>query len=408
MTYACSPYRGSEPGVGWGRAFETAKHFDTWVICKKQKYEDEIRRYFSEHGDIPSLHFYFVPRTRLEKFIKLIPGLFYVAYHMWQRRAYRHAVRLHQQYHFDLVHHANFNCFREPGFPWKLRIPCVWGPVGGTENYPWGFLWSAGIRGGISEGFRNIFNTIQFRFSPYVHKAARHASRVIVINREGAKAFQNVHGIETLLMQDIGEFSIKQTHRSKFQSAPLRILCGSAFEHRKSLHLLIMALGKIPSNVAYEVKIAGKGGPQEKRLRRLAELTGVEKHCEWLGWLPLEAYRQLFEWADVFVFTGLRNTTNTSVLHALSHGVPVVCLDLHGVGELVTPKCGVKIPVTTVTEVILKLRDSLVLLAEDKELLEFYSRGAIERARQYLWSTKVEQTVEIYHQVLAAQEKHGV
>jgi glycosyltransferase involved in cell wall biosynthesis len=407
VSYACSPYRGSEAGVGWGRAYETAKHFDTWVICKKQKYEDEVRRFVEEHGDIPNLRFYFVPRTILEKIIKSIPGFYYVAYHLWQRRAYKHGLRLHQQFHFDLVHHSNFNCFREPGFPWKLDIPCVWGPVGGTENYPWGFLWSAGIRGAISEGVRNIVNKIQFRFSPFVRKAARHAACVIVINREGAEAFQRVHGIRTILMQDIGESSVEETnHSGKFREGPLRILCGSAFEHRKSLHLLIMALSKMPSGLAYEVKITGKGGPQEKRLRTLARRMGIESRCEWLGWLPLSEFRQLFQWADVFAFTGLRNATNTSVLHALSQGVPVICLDLYGAGELITTQCGVKIPVTTVREVILKIRDSLVLLANNRELLDAYSRGALERAAEYLWSRKGEQTAEIYRQVLGGQKNH--
>ena len=32
LAYHCNPRFGSEPSVGWNRANETAKHFDTWVM----------------------------------------------------------------------------------------------------------------------------------------------------------------------------------------------------------------------------------------------------------------------------------------------------------------------------------------------------------------------------------------
>jgi len=408
LSYACSPYRGSEPGVGWNRAYETAKHFDTWVICKKQKYEDDIKRYFSEHGDIPTLHICFVSRTRMEKIIKSIPGLFYVAYNIWQRRAYKLAVQLHRQLQFDLVHHVNFNCFREPGYCWKLNVPFIWGPVGGTENYPRRFLWKAGIRGAICEGLRNIINIIQFRFSIRVRKALKRSAVLLTINRNGLHAWSKIHRIKPVLMQDVGIDSISQTeHQRKSRKGPLRIFWGAVMKHRKALHLLILALNMLPPDVPYKVKIAGRG-PLEKRWRRQAKRMGVEKNCEWLGWLSLPELQQVFLWADVFVFTGLRNATNTMVLQALSLGVPVVCLDLQGVGDLVTSECGMKIPVTNLREVIKGLRDSLIVLAKNREHLEALSRGALERAREFLWSRKIKQTVEIYQQVLTAQGKYDI
>lgn len=66
LVYACSPYKGSEQGLGWHRVIETAKYFDAWVICKKEKNEEDIRRYFKLNGNIPGLHFYFIPRTPLD------------------------------------------------------------------------------------------------------------------------------------------------------------------------------------------------------------------------------------------------------------------------------------------------------------------------------------------------------
>ena len=55
------PRRGSEAGVGWNRAVESARHFDTWVICEEHEFAPEIRRYWQSTAPSPGLHFHFVP-----------------------------------------------------------------------------------------------------------------------------------------------------------------------------------------------------------------------------------------------------------------------------------------------------------------------------------------------------------
>ena len=157
LAYACSPYRGSEPGLGWQWAVEIAKNFDTWVLCK-EGYQGEITKYFTENGNIPGLHFCFVPETRTEKLLKKTPGGYYLAYNRWHRRAGLNAFRLNQSLHFDLIHQLNFVTFREPGYLWRLGVPFIWGPLGGTENYPWRFLGAAGILGVLQEGGRSLLN----------------------------------------------------------------------------------------------------------------------------------------------------------------------------------------------------------------------------------------------------------
>jgi len=56
LAYACSPYEGFESAMGWGRATEAAKRYDTWVMCGNEA-EADINRYLSEHGDIPGPSF---------------------------------------------------------------------------------------------------------------------------------------------------------------------------------------------------------------------------------------------------------------------------------------------------------------------------------------------------------------
>jgi len=396
--WACSPYQGSEAAVGWARAVETARHFETWVICGL--YEADVTRWIAENGEIPTLHFCFLPPTPLEVLVIQKLGLKYSGYNLWQRRAYNQAIALHKKIDFDILHQVNLGTFREPGYLWKLDVPFVWGPIGGTENYPWRFLCKAGIRGAFSEGLRNIVNNLQFHLIPRVRKASRKANTVLTVNYDGARTFQNVYGIQPVVMQDVGTHSVTADVPSrKDRKGPLRIFCGAAFEHRKAFHLLLMALAKMPASVSYELRIAGKG-PLQGKLHSLALESGVATYCQWLGWVPFSEIEAQHHWADVFVFTGLRNSSNSSVIQALSLGVPVVCLDIQGVGDMVTEKCGIKIPLTNPRETILAMRDALVSLAGDREKLGQLSQGAIERAREYLWKRKIEQTVAIYHRIL--------
>src|SRR3954451_16727471 len=87
--YACSPDRGSEPGVGWNRALLAAKDFDTWVLTEDSTYGAAIRQYLETHGPIDGLTFVYIPRSRLSRFLRHRLGLYYAALRVWHYDAYR-------------------------------------------------------------------------------------------------------------------------------------------------------------------------------------------------------------------------------------------------------------------------------------------------------------------------------
>jgi len=401
LAYSCSPYRGSEPGVGWHRAVETAKYFDTWVICGKREFEADIKRYFKAHGELPGLHFFFISRTRAEKWIWKIPLGYYLGYRRWQKRAYRIAANLHRHYHFDIVHQVNWTGFREPGYLWKLGVPFVWGPVGGTQNFPWRFLMQSGLTGAIKEGTRTILNWLQFRFSWKVRQAAKTAAILLTSNSTGLRDFQRVHKVEPRLLLETGVMTTKEKPSINYSlQGPLKILWSGEFKHHKAFQLLLYALSEMPPKHEYELKVLGRG-PLEQKWRDLSRQLGVEPFCQWMGWLPHEDAMKEYEWADVFIFTSLRDTTGNVVLEALSQGVPVICFDHQWAGEVVTARCGIKIPLTTPNRVVMELTHAIETLIDDGAKLKELSRGATERAKDYLWSYNGAQLAQMYEQVLA-------
>lgn len=408
LAYACSPYRGSEPGVGWQRAVEMAKHFEMWVITEEREFSYDIARYLSNNGPIENLHFRFVPRIiasekAIQRLSELRP-LYYFAYNLWHRRAYRLAHDLCKEVRFDLVHQSTMCGFREPGRLWKLDAPFIWGPVGGTQNYPWRFLPRAGFAIALKEGVRSILNLYQMRFTGRVRKASKEAGALLTANPAGQRDFKRFHGVDSVCMLDVGVNSVvEKPRRYQGRQRPLHLLWSGSLEYRKALQLLLEALAELPECVKYELRILGKG-PRQKAWRRLARRLGVENHCTWLGWLPHDEAMKQNTWADVFVFTSLRDTCGTVVLEALSHGLPVICLDHQGVGSVVTEKCGIKVPVTNPSNVVRDLRDAIAEASSDDQNLEALSRGAIDRAREYLWQLHGDRLAELYRDVYRKHE----
>jgi len=406
LAYACSPYRGSEAGVGWHRALETGRYCDTWVICGRREFEADIKRYCEQHGELPGVHFFFISRTRIEKLIWQTSIGSYIGYNLWHRRAYRVAVSLHKQHHFDIVHQVNWTGYREPGYLWKLGIPFVWGPVGGTQNFPWPFLMQSGPTGAIQEGIRTILNWLQLRLSWRVRQAAKRAAILLTSNSTGLRDFQGVHNVEPQLLLETGV----TTTRGKLSincdlRKPLKILWSGEFKYHKAFQLLLQALSAIPATHEYELKVLGSG-PLEHKWRTLSRQLGVEPFCEWMGWLPHEDAMKEYEWADVLVFTSLRDTSGNVVLEALSHGVPVICFDHQGVGDIVTDTCGMKIPITTPGRMIMQLTHAIDTLIGDRATLTRLSRGATERAKYYLWSYNGVKLAQLYEQILAFRSSH--
>lgn len=395
MAYSFSPYAGSEPGIGWNRALQSAKRYETWVVvCDTPNFDGSLR----ELVDIPSLHIVHIPATRLERLLNRRRPFVQLGYHLWQRRAMPTVTELHRQHRFDLVHHLTYSMFREPGYTWKLDTPFVWGPIGGTQNFPWQFLGKASLTGAIGEFVRNCLNTLQLYTSPRFHKAGRKAAVLIAANSTGQRDLKKHLGRESILMCDTGCCEISSEQRNRDGGGPLRIIWSGIVTTRKALYLLIEALAKLPPDVQCELHVVGDGSDR-RRCEKLARRLGVDPLIQWLGWLPHKDAKQHFMWADVFAFTSLRDTSGTVISEALSFGVPVICFDHQGARDIVSRESGIKIPLGPPEESVNRLAEAIASLARDRQTLKAMSDAARERAKSYLWDSLGERLAVVYEDV---------
>lgn len=398
--YMCAPGYGSEAGGGWNRAVESAKHCDTWVIAEESEFGPKIRHFLDTEGPIPGLQFRYVPQQPWESLLWHIPGFGYVAYNLWQRRALRAARRLHEEIHFDLVHQSTFGSYREPGYLWQLGVPFVWGPFGGVQNYPWRFLLKAGVRGACLESLRSVINGLQLRFGRRSRRAAQKAALVLSATRTVQYALMRHWGVVSVRLIDNGIAAVNAVDRTERMPGPLRILWVGVLAPRKALTLLLEALAQLPTDIEYELCIVGDGSGRQ-RLQRQARRKGIDGHTTWTGRLSHDETLKQYQWADVLVFSSLRDTTGTVALEAFGAGLPVVCLDHHGAHDMVNEDCGIRVPVTTPSVTTTGLANAIEQLARDREGRLQLGRGAAERAKMFVWQHIGERLVSLYLQTLA-------
>jgi glycosyltransferase involved in cell wall biosynthesis len=247
-----------------------------------------------------------------------------------------------------------------------------------------------------------VLNGIQLYASPRVRAAAKSAAAIFSANHENKRKLQKAVGADSTVLCDVGVDPVEDvSFEQRASSTPLRILWAGVQETRKALELLLEALALLPSDISYELRVLGEGSRRQK-WERLADRRGIAQNARWYGRISKQESHQQFRWADVFAFTSLRDTTGTVVLEALAAGKPVVCLDHQGAGEIVTPECGIKIPVTNRRDVHRGLCEAISLLHDNRDLCRELGQGALRRAGKYVWSLQAKRIAQEYNRILAS------
>ena len=136
IAYCCNPDGTMEERNGWHRALIAAEQFDTTVIYRPLPGRISLASKIAEPRIAGRLRFLALSPSRINEFLLNRELTFYFGYRRWLDEAFGVAKKLHSEVAFDIAHTATLCGFREPGVLWKLGIPHVWGPLGGTQDLP--------------------------------------------------------------------------------------------------------------------------------------------------------------------------------------------------------------------------------------------------------------------------------
>jgi glycosyltransferase involved in cell wall biosynthesis len=412
--YACSPYEGSEPGVGWGFVSALSEHHDLWVIVEEEKFRAGIERYLREHPYFARrVHFYFLRKQRNRWLRKLWPPSYYWYYRRWHEDAYLLGQRLHREVSFDLAHQLTMVGFREPGYLWKLGIPFVWGPVGGMGLFPLRFLPAVGMYGALYYLGYNLLNWSHMNLLARPRQAAGVAASglangLIAATSENRAGAAKYWGRASALLNEVGLpcEPVRQI-RERGANEPLRLIWTGLHIPRKALNLAFLALSRLPAELDWELHILGKG-PLTVAWQQLANELGITAHCRFHGWMSREQALEIMQAAHLMLITSLRDLTSTVTVEALALGLPIVCLDHCGFADVVNEQCGIKIPVTTPVAVVESMARAIEELARDENKRRTLARGALHRARDFAWDEKACLVDGIYQAKVSGSDISGM
>ena len=394
--YACSPYKGSEPGMGWNFVKCLSRMHELHIITET-KFRADIERYFEENPEERSFfRFYYLDKTRHKKLRKIWPPSYYWFYKVWQKKAYALALELDKNVNFDVIHQLNMVGYREPGYLWRMEKPFVWGPIGGFGITPWCMLPSMGLKGCIYYFFRNVLNIIQMYSLRRVKKAVKKADELIAATQSQSEYISRLYKRNCIIIPEVGlETSLFITNNDRKVGEPLRICWSGQHTPGKALNLLLDALG-MNSSTDVELHIIGQGEKTEywKRMARK-----INKKVVWYGQTEkLEAHK-IMQSCHLMCITSLKDLTSTVLLEALSFGLPIIALDHCGFSNVITEECGRKIDIFNKKQVVRDLSKAIDEIARNEDLRRRLSEGARKRALEFNWEDKAKTISQIYESI---------
>lgn len=363
--YACEPHKGSEPGVGWNWVKQIAKFAEAWVITRannKEVIEEELRR-----NPDPNLHFIYVDLPKWMRFWKKGQRGVHLYYFLWQLASYIQASKLIKEVKVDLAHHITFVNDWLPPLVSLLPLRFIWGPVGSNKPIPRSYL-------------INFEYYLKDRTKHYLRKAIRllnplltftliRSRKVILILKEQLKLspFNFISG-NRFIIQQANAVDIPKTGLTNIKgNSDLIIFSAGSLIPIKGFHLSLLAFADL-YNKKKDIKLIISGdGSLSRYLQSLANDLKIKNRTVFTGNVERAKILQLMQDSDIFLFPSFEGG-GMVVLEAMAAGIPVVCLDYGGPGEMVTDECGIKVKPVNPEQTVKELADALLKLANDPEL----------------------------------------
>ena len=396
QAYACNPRQGSEEGVGWGWVKAIAEHHDLHVLTaeyhradiEEQLRQDELLEQRVEFHFVPARWWHYRPSpiwVAIEN--SILKPVMNVSYRLWQRDAYRMALRLSRATAFDLVHVITYVGFRFPGSYWKMPCPLVWGPIGGLENTPWRYFPVLGLRGGIMFAGRNLLNSLDRSLLPGPKKAFRKAEGgIIAATSSIQEEIRKRYGVDSVVRCEIGVDASSGRHSIVEREAdqPLEIIWSGLHIARKALPLLLGVLSELPDEMRWRLTVLGSG-PLTGKWQQLAESLELQSRITWTGRVSRDEAVARTAKSHVMVISSVYDLTSTVIVEALSAGLPVICPAHYGFKDAVDESCGVRVNTGSLDTIRKGMKEALLRIYDDETLRQRLAHGAFVRAEQFCW-----------------------
>lgn len=412
--FVCSPGMGSEAGRWrWVRGFAEAGVKVTLLTQTRFKAAIEAELAKDQFSNLPLDVIYFdLPEylgwNKLRAVQKKIhPKLERLAwylwdrvyYYLWQYRAYRfikQEISIHTVT-YDLVLHMTYSAITRVTFMHWLPIPFAGGPFGGGECGVKSLDSTFPFQNRLIEKLRRFYIFL-CKHGPHTRLMIRNADALFVktndtMNMIGTKHRLKSHILSEMIIDDDIDIRPRETGRNS--DTEIKLLFVGRFLYWKGIDLGIRAFARyLSAKPNASLTLVGKG-PEKSRWIALAQQLNVADKLKWVDWVSKDELNAVYDEHDIFLFPSLHDSGGNVVLEALSHSLPVVCLNAGGPPNIIDTTCGIAIDVDNADgdTVADRIADALLEISNTSFTLEKYQANAMLRAEEFRTKTVIRKTV---------------
>ncbi len=316
FAYSLSPYKGSESGAGWG-LLEAVRQFADVTVLHATPDADELARYQQENPS-SGITFIHVPCARFPNPLHGNKVVRFLAYTRWIPRARSVAQDLVASAGFDIAHHATWSVYWLPSAARGLKLPIVWGPVGGAVVTPRPLRSTLSRKGLFAEWFDEVSVRLA-ALNPRTRAMWKQATVALFQNPSTQRRVGRKNDLDALLNH--AEFTVAPPGTAVALTD--EVVWVGALESRKAPMLAVRAMRHTGPDA--RLVIVGDG-PQLETVRSAVVQYGLEDKVRTTGRIPREQVQALMAGARATLYTGLREEGGLALAEGLLSGTPAIVI----------------------------------------------------------------------------------
>lgn len=397
--YACSPVKGSEPGIGWYVAQTLGRDHDIVVVTHSRNRRDI--QLAGPDSSVPLEDFVFVD---CGSYLCQLQGAGrlgrYASYLAWQACAVKCVRERLDTEEFDVVHHVTYGNPWVPSLFSSLDRPFVWN-AGLARTVPLRFLFYMSKASAIREALRAAVIKLA---APLVMKAMTRRACSVAMTLAAATTPARgkidrfaIGGLSPGDLRQLSRTNVRSEHEDSFRMLSVGRLLGL-----KGFELGIRAYASVSHEMPNSEYIIVGDGPESARLRRLVLELDVPVRI--VPWMDREKLFDLIRTADVAIQPSIYEQFGYSVLESMAAGVVPVVLDVGGPGWLVSDgQVGRAIAISNPRETVSNLGRAIYNLYADRHSRKSMSIKAQERAYTVSDPASLQSHLEAIYQYAVAK-----
>jgi len=214
---------------------------------------------------------------------------------------------------------------------------------------------------------------------------------------EASKVRVIPHGLEPFFLETVLAEEL-QTFRNQFSLPEDFLLFVGTLEPRKNLSRLIKAFQALVSPYpSLHLVLVGKGGKEEKSLRRLVASLQLENRVHFLGYVSRWSLRNFYHLATALIMPSLCEGFGFPIVEAMACGLPVLASKTAALPEVGGPAALYFNP-----EDPEDMARTTASLLDDPELRKHLSQEGQKRVRNFSWERAASNTLAFYAEVMGS------